>query len=274
MAVRSSLKSIFAAATAAILALGVLTGAQAASPPVPEDLVIQRLEASGALDRAVERGIVRFIQRKEAAQVSQRQTEDAEMAKLAVNARAVAPATDHIFGPVDAPVSIIVYDDFECPYCQQFVGRPEAAVKALAGKANFVLRNFPLSFHDPVATQEARAAECSNLLAGTAVYWKFANGIFAATASNKRGMPRKNGVDGLTALAKELGINEAEFAKCIASPESAGLVASDIRDGIKAGIRGTPGIIVRNNRTGAARTSAGAVSADVLEALAREVLGK
>jgi len=236
------------------------------------DQLIKQLESSGALDRAIDRGIERYRQRQMKAAKAKQEKEAAEKAAMAKNARAVDAKNDFIYGKPDAIVSIIEYSDFECPYCKQFSGIPIEVVDAMPNQVNLVWRNFPLSFHDPMATQEAAAGICAAQQGGNAAFWKYAEGIFETTRSNGQGMPAEKGMDALVELAKKQGLNVEKFNACIQSEAVKKQIAADLEDGVKAGINGTPGIILVNHQTGAFNVLAGAVPVDALKDSVKQLI--
>ena len=157
-------------------------------------------------------------------------------------------------------------------FCKQFGEIPNKVVDSMPDQVNLVWRNFPLSFHDPMATKEAVATVCAAQQSGNAAFWKYADSIFKTTRSNGQGMPSANGVDPLIALAKEQGLNVEKFDICLRSEAVAKQVSDDLEDGLNAGISGTPGVILVNHKTGAFNVLAGAVPEDVLKQEVKNLL--
>lgn len=269
----TTLKSalLFASVIAASLQFNIAHSQTPSTAPTTEQ-IIQSLEKSGALDRAIERGIERYRQKQINAAQAKQQKEEAQKAAMAKNARAVDANNDFIYGKPDAVISIIEYSDFECPFCKQFGDIPNKVVDSMPDQVNLVWRNFPLSFHDPMATKEAIAAACATQQGGNNAFWKYADGIFTNTRSNAQGMPSVNGADPLVALAKEQGLNTEKFSTCMQSEEIAKKVSADLEDGLNAGISGTPGVILVNHKTGAFNVLAGAVPEDVLKQEVKNLL--
>lgn len=236
------------------------------------DEIVKRLEESGALDRAVDRAIERYLTRQQEAQRKQQEANAAQRSALSQKARKPDPARDHILGNPLAEVSIIEYSDFECPYCKSFHPNPREVVKRLGGKVNLVWRHFPLEFHNPAAQKEAEASICAAKLGGNDAFWKYADGIMQRTGSNGQGMRPASAEDPLVSLARELKLDIAPFQRCLESGAGRAQIAEDQRDGMNAGINGTPGVIVRNNRTGKTVAIGGAVPVEVLESQTRAVL--
>ena len=86
----------------------------------------------------------------------------------------VDPTTDHIFGNPSAPVTIIEYSDFECPYCARFQPILEQVVNDSNGGVNWVYRNWPI--HNSIT--KLIAAECVAKIKGNDAYWKYSDLLF------------------------------------------------------------------------------------------------
>jgi protein-disulfide isomerase len=270
--------SVLAATSLVVALLGsilpdvALAEAGAKDPQqVADEALLKRVEQSGALDHAVERTLQRLMRRQMEAKQTAQADAVAKRIEMARNARPVNAARDHLLGDPQAPVSIIEYSDFECPFCKRFHGVPEEVVKRLAGKVNFVWRQFPLEMHGPAAAREAEASECAARIGGNDAFWSYANEVMRRTRSNGQGLPAGDG-DPLVALAAELKIDSVAFGKCLESGESQKAVGEDLKDGEGSGVTGTPGIVLRNAATGKALLAEGAISADTLEQGIRELL--
>lgn len=186
----------------------------------------------------VERGITAYIDK-------QRRAEQERPNQLAKN---VPPPTkdDHIYGNPAAPVTLIEYSDFECPFCKGFHTTAKQLVDRSDGQVDLVYRHFPLDMHNPGAKKEAEASECVAELGGNDAFWKYADAVYTRTRSNGKGFP----VENLEPLAVELGLNREAFRQCLDSGRMAPRIQHDIDTGTKAGVEGTPGNILLNNRTG------------------------
>lgn len=142
-----------------------------------------------------------------------------------------------------AKVAIVEFSDYECPFCKRHFDQTYSQIKKNfidTGDAILVFRDFPLSFHDPLATKEARAAECVQDIAGDGKYYEYHDLIFTNTTSNGNGLAESKLYD----LAEKVGINRAEFSSCYDSGKFEDEVAKDLSDGQKAGISGTPGFVI------------------------------
>jgi len=267
-------KALGAVAFAAVIigaSSAVLAADQAPGAPADIDKLIKRMEESGALDSAIDRGIERWRLRQLEARKKQQEELQKRRQQAAHNARPVDANRDRIFGNQKAEVSVIVYSDLECPYCKRFAGIPEQAIKKYDGKANVVFRHFPLEFHGANAKRGAYYAECVGRQAGSDAFFAFANEWFKQTATNGKGLPR--GDQQIREIALKAGVKDlAALDSCAKDPAIEQLVKDDIVDGTRSGISGTPGVIVRNNRTGTSLSITGAVPAAQVEQVIDEAL--
>lgn len=154
-------------------------------------------------------------------------------------AAAQAPAltkSDHIRGDKNAPLTLIEYSDYECPFCKRFHPTVLQVLEAFKGQVKLVYRHFPLSFHAN-AQKEAEAAECAGELGGNDAFWNYTDKIFERTASNGTGFA----LEALVPLAKELGLNESKFKQCLDSSQFTQYVRDQMNAGAEAGVNGTPG---------------------------------
>lgn len=262
-------KLLLSLAIASMASLGVMPAF--AQSKVDLNQIIRELETSGALDKAVAQSLKRLERQRLQEQKRQEAQAQKIQAEKAVKARAVNPESDFIFGNPNADVSIIVYSDFECPYCKGYHDAPKQVATAMAPDVNVVFRNFPLAFHDPMATQEAIAAVCAYEQGGGEAFWRYADGIMAKTGSNAKGMP---GDKPLRSLAEHDHLDLEKFDACLRSVTASERVAADLRDGQNAGINGTPATIIRNNKTGRSIPLIGAVPPEDLKAAVRSLQDK
>jgi len=211
----------------------------------------------------LEKGIEKYIenQQKAAAKQTVGSKIDSENVKK-------VSKEDHIRGNTDAILSLIEYSDFECPFCKRFHPTAQKVVDANNGKVNWIYRHYPLSFHNPLATQQALASECAAEIGGNDVFWKYTDKIFEITRSNGRGMTK----DQLTEIASDLKIDENTFQNCLDSEKYQARIRQDIKEGSKAGVTGTPGSILLNNKTGEARFVKGAQPFESVQAVIDEML--
>lgn len=149
---------------------------------------------------------------------------------------------DPVMGNKDAPVTIIEFADYECPFCQKsfLTMIPQLKREYIdTGKVKLVYRDFPLDFHEN-AQKEAEAAECARDQGGDNTYFKFHDQIYTQTKSNGTGLALTQ----LPIIAENLGLNTKQFQQCLDSGKFADEVQKDYQDGIAAGVTGTPGWFV------------------------------
>ena len=142
---------------------------------------------------------------------------------------------DAILGDENAPVTIIEFSDYQCPYCGRFWAETLPLIKEQyidTGKVRFIYRDFPLQNH-PMAQPAAEAAECARDQGGDDAFWEMHDLIFA----NQQSLS----VDNLETWASDLGY---DISSCLSSGEFRSEVLKDLVDGQKAGIKGTPGFVV------------------------------
>lgn len=142
---------------------------------------------------------------------------------------------DYIRGDKDAELALIEYSDLECPFCQRFHPTMKQIMDEYDGKVKWVYRHFPLSFHAN-AQKESEAALCVGKLGGADKKWAFMDTIFERTTATGTGFPLEN----LGPLAKEVGVDQTKFQKCLDDGEMAQRVADETADGSQAGVQGTP----------------------------------
>ena len=172
---------------------------------------------------------------------------------------------DPVLGDKNAPITLIEWSDYECPFCKRHFMQTLPLLKEKyidTGKLKLVFRDFPLSFHDPLATQQAMAAECVREQSNDETYFAYHDLIFQTTKSNGQGMKKEQLYD----LAEDVGVDKAEFADCLDSGKYKNEVLKDISDGQSVGINGTPGFILNG------RLISGAVPFAEFEAIIEKAL--
>ena len=144
--------------------------------------------------------------------------------------------TDAFKGEANAPVTIIEFSDYECPFCQRFWAQTlpsinDAYIKT--GKVKFVYRDFPLSSIHAQAQKSAEAAECAG---EQGKYYDMHDKLFTSGVAG--------GVASFKQYAKDLGLDSAKFDNCLDSGKFAAEVQKDTQDGSSVGIQGTPGFLI------------------------------
>jgi protein-disulfide isomerase len=226
-----------------------------------KEAVMKELRESDFLSQQIELGIQNYIKKQQQAQVAARAEEERQANEKAKKVRRVSAPRDHVYGNPNAPVSLIEYSDFECPFCKRFHATAKEIVDAYGGKVNWVYRHFPLAMHNPGAQKEAEASECVAQLGGNDAFWKFANAIYARTKSNGNGFP----LDQIVPLGKEIGLDEKQLKECIDAAKYASRVQEDLNEGIQIGITGTPANFLLRNDTGEVILKVGAQPSDAIK---------
>jgi Na+/H+ antiporter NhaA len=148
----------------------------------------------------------------------------------------VDPERDHVRGPVEAPVTVVEYGDFECPYC----GQAEPVVRELLGEFGdvaYVWRHLPLSDVHPNAQLAAEAAEAA---ADQGAFWEMHDLLL--------GNQDALGPDDLVGYAERLGLDLDRFTTALGEHAGAGRVAEDVDSADLSGVSGTPTFFVNGRR--------------------------
>ncbi len=141
-------------------------------------------------------------------------------------------ATGPTRGAADAQVTIVVFADFECPYCSRSAQTVERVLAAYPGKVRLVYRHYPLSFHKK-APLAAEAAACAN---EQGRFWEYHDALYA----------NQDALDptALKAHAAALDLDGPKFESCLESGRMKAVVDRDMAAGEKAGVKGTPAYFI------------------------------
>lgn len=150
---------------------------------------------------------------------------------------------DPVLGDKDSPVTLIEFSDYECPFCKRHFDQVYPQLKKDyidSGKVKLVFRDYPLPFHDPMATFEANSANCAQEQGGDSAYFKFHDAIFTKTTSNGNGLTK----DQVYQIAADIGLNQANLKVCADAGKYNDEIKKDTADGAAAGVSGTPSFFV------------------------------
>lgn len=151
----------------------------------------------------------------------------------------IAPVTadDHIRGNPNAPLVIVEYSDFDCPFCQNFHGTMKKIMDEYgpSGDVAWVYRNMPLTSLHPSAMHLAEAGECVAELGGNDAFWKFADMIFGERAQNE-----PTNIARLPEFAESAGVDKTAFEECVDSGRHQADIDADTDNAIAIGAQGTP----------------------------------
>lgn len=140
----------------------------------------------------------------------------------------------HTLGNTKAKVQLVVYSDFECPFCSKHHDTIKQIANEYGDKVFIVFRNFPLSFHQ-YAGPAAEAAECAS---EQGKFWEYTDSLFA----NQADFADEPWVD----LAVGLGLDTDKFQTCIDSDKFKNRVSADLNEGFDNGVEGTPATFINS----------------------------
>jgi Na+/H+ antiporter NhaA len=151
--------------------------------------------------------------------------------------RAVEPGHDHIRGPVDAPLTLVEYGDFECPFCGRATGVVRELRERFGDELRYVFRHLPLTDVHAHAEQAARAAEAAG---AQGRFWDMHDHLFAHQDELE--------LEDLLGYADALGLDVERFARDLAAEQHAARVREDVASAEASGARGTPTFFVGERR--------------------------
>lgn len=179
---------------------------------------------------------------------------------------------DPMKGNPNAPITIIEFSDYECPFCGRFYVNTLPLIEENyinTGKVNFVYRDFPIQSIHPNAVPAALAAECAD---DQGMFWQFHDMIF----ENKSIWEKLEGEKLLNEFGRYsvvLGLNIEEFNSCLESNKHLDEVRNDLQDGQSYGVSGTPGFFIGNDNSGYIKVS-GAKPYPIFEEILEEMLAQ
>lgn len=139
-----------------------------------------------------------------------------------------------MLGSEKAPVTVVEFADYECPYCQKVAADVKKLQADLGDKVAFIFKDFPLSMH----TRAEKAAEATRCASKQGKYWELHDELFHS---------KELDVDQLKAQAQALKLDTAQFDKCLDSGEQAAAVERDRKEGLRLGITGTPSFFINGH---------------------------
>jgi protein-disulfide isomerase len=146
--------------------------------------------------------------------------------------------TDFIKGNPNAPIMIVEYSDYDCPFCKAFHDTMNLIMDEYGATGNvaWVYRQFPIL--GPSSVRSAEAAYCVGKLGGSSAYFAFSDAVFEREAGSRTNMAR------LSDYANIAGVDVAAFESCLESGEMKARVEAALADGQAANVQGTPHSIV------------------------------
>lgn len=136
-------------------------------------------------------------------------------------------------GKKDAPVTLVEFSDFQCPYCQAAAPVLHQVAEKYGDKVQIIYRQYPIPSLHPFALKAAEASLCAN---DQGKFWEMHDTMFADQ--------KKLSVSDLKATARRLGMDQKKFDNCMDTGRYVEQVQNDQKEGQKAGINGTPAIFI------------------------------
>jgi protein-disulfide isomerase len=161
------------------------------------------------------------------------------MSRLASKSQLTLPSAqrDHIQGPIDAPIALVEYGDYECPYCGQAYPIIKAIQKRLGDQLCFAFRNFPLINSHPHAQHAAEAAEAAGVQGS---FWEMHDLLF----EHQDALDDKS----IAQYAEALGLDARRLIGEVLAGAHTARVREDFRSGARGGVNGTPTFFINGVR--------------------------
>jgi protein-disulfide isomerase len=144
---------------------------------------------------------------------------------------------DHIQGPANAPVTLVEYGDYECPYCGAAYPIVKEVQRALGDELRFVFRNFPLGEIHPHAVQAAETAEAAD---AQGKFWEMHDYLYEHQS--------KLETERLLSYAEHLGLDAARVERELAEHTHEPRIREDFLSGARSGVNGTPTFYINGVR--------------------------
>ena len=144
---------------------------------------------------------------------------------------------DHVLGPATAPVTLVEYGDYECPFCGQAHHVVHALLKRLGSELRFAFRHFPIVTAHPHAQQAAEAAEAAG---AQDQFWEMYYTLFEHQDALED--------SDLIEYASALGLDVDQFTRELAEHVHADKVRADFVSGVRSGVNGTPTFFINGYR--------------------------
>jgi protein-disulfide isomerase len=149
----------------------------------------------------------------------------------------VSEDRDRIQGPADAPVTLVEYGDYQCPYCGAAYPIIKEVQAMMGDRLRFVFRNFPITTAHPQAEQAAEAAEAAG---AQDRFWPMHDLLY----ENQRHLADED----LLRYAGQLGLDVDSFGRDLAEHVHAARVHDDFMSGVRSGVNGTPTFYINSVR--------------------------
>jgi protein-disulfide isomerase len=188
--------------------------------------------APGSTLETLSAPIRQYLEKMQEEEVREKLREEAVVVISLPRERKTVAATGYSIGPETAPITIVEFSDFQCPYCSRVVPTIKEIVARYPEQVRIVFRHLPLSFH-----AQARIAAYGSICAGNqGRFWEYHDLLF----ENQRALQREQ----LSAYAASLDLDMENFEACMSAPETEALVAADLAAAETLGASGTPAFFV------------------------------
>jgi protein-disulfide isomerase len=146
-------------------------------------------------------------------------------------------------GSPDAPITIVEYSDYQCPFCLRHFQQtlPQLQSYIDAGQVRYVFKDFPIHSLHPQAQKAHESARCARELGGDEAFWTMHDMLFA---NQEQWAGNPNHVDVYKSFAGEMELPPAEFNECLDSGRYADAVNAQVNEGAQLGVRGTPSFFI------------------------------
>jgi protein-disulfide isomerase len=148
--------------------------------------------------------------------------------------------SDHAVGPAGAPVTLVQYGDYECPYCGAAYPILKTLLQRFGDRLRFVFRNFPLAESHPHAEHSAEAAEAVAGLSGNAAFWAMHDTLYEHQSALED--------EDLSGYASAVGTDGAAVARALDDHTYRSRVREDFKSGVLSGVNGTPTFFINGAR--------------------------
>lgn len=151
-------------------------------------------------------------------------------------------AEDYTLGNPNAPIVLIEYSDYDCPFCKQFHATMHQIMDeyGVTGRVAWVYRQFPLVDLHPNATLISEAALCVGDIGGNSAFWTFSDTVFESRFETE-----PTNVTKLAQFAEAAGVDQVAYKTCMDSDRMMDRMKSDMADGLAAGAQGTPYTMIK-----------------------------
>jgi protein-disulfide isomerase len=147
-------------------------------------------------------------------------------------------------GPANAPVTIVEFSDFHCPFCRRVLSTLTQIESRYGEKIRLVFRDFPIDTLHPGASKAHEAARCAN---EQGKFWVYHDKLFAS--------PPNSSPEIFKGLAKDVGLDMTAFANCFDSGKHQAGVKKDVEEGHRAGVTGTPAFFINGRMISGAQST-------------------